>query len=143
MRTAPIPPPVSQLGSGSKHNCVVAGDPQVLWCWGYLPQQDNDVPTPFLYWRGTGFVEVDHMRDALCARYQIDTSQRTLHGALLDSYLLAEVYVELIGGRQASLILADEDKHPATEFASHFPCLGVEIYAASGGAIGGSGVRAR
>ena len=46
--------------------------------------------------------------DALCARYQIDTSQRTLHGALLDSFLLAEVYVELIGGRQASLILADE-----------------------------------
>jgi len=46
--------------------------------------------------------------DALCARYQIDTSQRTLHGALLDSHLLAEVYVELIGGRQASLILADE-----------------------------------
>ena len=70
VRTAPIPPPVSQLGSGSKHNCVVAGDPQVLWCWGYLPQQDNDVPTPFLYWRGTGFVEVDHMRDALCARYE-------------------------------------------------------------------------
>jgi DNA polymerase-3 subunit epsilon len=46
--------------------------------------------------------------DALCARYQVDTSRRTLHGALLDSHLLAEVYVELIGGRQASLILADE-----------------------------------
>ncbi|MEQ8695318.1 MAG: DNA polymerase III subunit epsilon [Bauldia litoralis] len=46
--------------------------------------------------------------DALCARYQIDTSKRTLHGALLDSHLLGEVYIELIGGRQASLILADE-----------------------------------
>jgi DNA polymerase III subunit epsilon len=46
--------------------------------------------------------------DALCARYFIDTSRRTLHGALLDAELLAEVYVELIGGRQASLILADE-----------------------------------
>lgn len=46
--------------------------------------------------------------DALCARYQIDTSRRTLHGALLDSQLLAEVYIELIGGRQASLILLDE-----------------------------------
>src|SRR3546814_9827126 len=35
-----------------------------------------------------------------------------------------------------SLILADEDKHPATEFGKHFPCLDVQIYAASGGAIG-------
>jgi DNA polymerase-3 subunit epsilon len=39
--------------------------------------------------------------DALCVRYQIDASRRTLHGALLDASLLAEVYVELIGGRQA------------------------------------------
>src|SRR5262245_51285681 len=45
--------------------------------------------------------------DALCARYQIDLSRRTLHGALLDAELLAEVYIELIGGRQASLILGD------------------------------------
>ena len=45
--------------------------------------------------------------DALCARYQIDRSRRTLHGALLDAELLAEVYIELIGGRQASLILGD------------------------------------
>ncbi|HET7715443.1 MAG TPA: DNA polymerase III subunit epsilon [Bauldia sp.] len=46
--------------------------------------------------------------DALCARYYIDASRRTLHGALLDAELLAEVYVELIGGRQASLILTEE-----------------------------------
>jgi len=46
--------------------------------------------------------------DALCNRYAIDSSRRTLHGALLDSELLAEVYVELLGGRQASLVLADE-----------------------------------
>jgi DNA polymerase-3 subunit epsilon len=45
--------------------------------------------------------------DALCARYQIDLSRRTLHGALLDAELLAEVYIELIGGRQASLVLGD------------------------------------
>lgn len=45
--------------------------------------------------------------DALCSRYGIDTSRRTLHGALLDSELLAEVYIELNGGRQASLVLAD------------------------------------
>jgi len=43
--------------------------------------------------------------DALCRRYGIDNSHRTKHGALLDSELLAEVYVELAGGRQASLIL--------------------------------------
>ncbi len=43
--------------------------------------------------------------DALCKRYGIDNSKRTKHGALLDSELLAEVYLELIGGRQTALIL--------------------------------------
>jgi len=41
--------------------------------------------------------------DALCKRFQIDNSNRTLHGALLDSELLAEVYLELLGGRQTGL----------------------------------------
>ncbi|MFC5756482.1 DNA polymerase III subunit epsilon [Rhizobium sp. GCM10022189] len=41
--------------------------------------------------------------DALCRRYGIDNSHRTKHGALLDSELLAEVYIEMIGGRQAAL----------------------------------------
>lgn len=41
--------------------------------------------------------------DALCLRYGIDNSRRTRHGALLDAEILAEVYVELIGGRQAGL----------------------------------------
>ena len=41
--------------------------------------------------------------DALCKRYGIDLSQRTKHGALLDSLLLAGVYVELLGERQATL----------------------------------------
>ncbi len=44
--------------------------------------------------------------DALCARFNIDNSKRTLHGALLDAELLAEVYLELIGGRQATMELA-------------------------------------
>src|SRR5215203_3517220 len=43
--------------------------------------------------------------DALCARYGIDNSRRTKHGALLDAELLAEVYIELIGGKQADLNL--------------------------------------
>ncbi|ODT72817.1 MAG: DNA polymerase III subunit epsilon [Pelagibacterium sp. SCN 63-23] len=43
--------------------------------------------------------------DALCKHYGIDNSRRTLHGALLDSQILAEVYLELIGGKQVSLAL--------------------------------------
>jgi DNA polymerase III subunit epsilon len=43
--------------------------------------------------------------DALCRRYGIDNSHRTKHGALLDSELLAEVYIELIGGKQTTLVL--------------------------------------
>jgi DNA polymerase III subunit epsilon len=44
--------------------------------------------------------------DDLCVRYLIDHSHRTKHGALLDAELLAEVYVELIGARQAQLVLS-------------------------------------
>ena len=46
--------------------------------------------------------------DALCKRYGIDNSKRSRHGALLDSELLAEVYLELIGGRQTAMMLAPE-----------------------------------
>jgi DNA polymerase III subunit epsilon len=46
--------------------------------------------------------------DALCKRYGIDNSKRTKHGALTDSVLLAEVYIELLGVRQAALGLAME-----------------------------------
>ena len=49
-----------------------------------------------------------HSLDALCARYGIDRSHRVLHGALLDAELLAQVYVELTGGRQIGLALAAE-----------------------------------
>ena len=44
--------------------------------------------------------------DALCKRFGIDNSSRSLHGALLDAQLLAEVYLELIGGRQRDFELA-------------------------------------
>jgi DNA polymerase-3 subunit epsilon len=43
--------------------------------------------------------------DALCARFGIDNSARTKHGALLDAEILAEVYLELLGGRQATFVL--------------------------------------
>jgi DNA polymerase-3 subunit epsilon len=51
--------------------------------------------------------------DALCRRFGIDNSGRTLHGALLDSELLAEVYLELIGGRQPDFALSSEPAAPA------------------------------
>ena len=50
--------------------------------------------------------------DALCTRYGIDRSHRTKHGALLDAELLAQVYVELRGGRQIGLELAAEVDRP-------------------------------
>ena len=54
--------------------------------------------------------------DALCKRYGIDIAKRTKHGALLDSELLAGVYLELIGGRQIALTLpkADNVRHLQT-----------------------------
>ena len=44
--------------------------------------------------------------DALCSRYSIDNSRRTKHGALLDAEILAEVYIELLGGKQTDLGLS-------------------------------------
>ncbi len=51
--------------------------------------------------------------DALCRRFNIDLSVRTKHGALLDAQLLAEVYLELTGGRQPDLHLAAAAAQPA------------------------------
>jgi DNA polymerase-3 subunit epsilon len=53
--------------------------------------------------------------DALCRRFGIDNSSRTLHGALLDSEILAEVYLELIGGRQPDLVLAPDQNSSSTQ----------------------------
>lgn len=50
--------------------------------------------------------------DALCRRYGIDNSHRTRHGALLDAELLADVYIEMLGGRQAALGLVNETEKP-------------------------------
>ncbi|MCA0431926.1 MAG: DNA polymerase III subunit epsilon [Proteobacteria bacterium] len=53
--------------------------------------------------------------DALCKRFGIDNSRRTKHGALLDAELLAEVYLELIGGRQTAMdLVAAEAARPKT-----------------------------
>src|ERR1700729_3646109 len=53
---------------------------------------------------------VSNRLDDLCSRYAIDNSHRTKHGALLDSELLAEGYIDLIGARQSQLILASESR---------------------------------
>jgi DNA polymerase-3 subunit epsilon len=63
--------------------------------------------------------------DALCRRFGIDLSARTTHNALLDCKLLAEVYVELTGGRQRGLSLAQEE--------ADAPGLAVHAYAAPAG----------
>lgn len=59
--------------------------------------------------------------DALCRRFGVDNSGRIHHGALLDSELLAEVYLELIGGRQPDLTLTVTTSGPATETVSWTP----------------------
>ena len=53
--------------------------------------------------------------DALCRRFNIDNSNRTLHGALLDSELLAEVYMELLGGRQRGLDIEVTEENKETK----------------------------
>jgi DNA polymerase-3 subunit epsilon len=55
--------------------------------------------------------------DALCRRFNIDNSSRTLHGALLDSEILAEVYLELIGGRQPDFALSSRPEKQSGDAA--------------------------
>jgi DNA polymerase-3 subunit epsilon len=59
--------------------------------------------------------------DALCRRFGVDNSSRAKHGALLDSELLAEVYLELIGGRQPDLMLAGSGHTGAADTSSKGP----------------------
>lgn len=70
----------------------------------------------------TRFPGLPNSLDALCRRFGIDLSARTTHNALLDCRLLAEVYVELTGGRQRGLLLAGPE-------AAAFP---VAVYTLSG-----------
>ena len=59
-----------------------------------------------------------HNLDALCTRFGIDRSHRVHHGALLDAQLLAQVYVELMGGRQIGLGLVDDVRLTAQPIAA-------------------------
>ena len=67
----------------------------------------------------TRFPGMPNSLDALCRRFAIDLSARTTHNALLDCRLLAEVYVELTGGRQRGLSLAAEKAAPSLAVYAH------------------------
>ncbi len=68
--------------------------------WAGLPQIPNDRAIDTLAIARRKFPGAQASLDALCRRFNIDNSSRVLHGALLDSEILAEVYLELIGGKQ-------------------------------------------
>ena len=69
--------------------------------------------------------------DYLCRRFQIDLSNRSLHGALLDSQLLAEVYLELIGGKQISMdlnvIKEVHNQNPINNFKKSYKIPKIEL----------------
>jgi DNA polymerase-3 subunit epsilon len=71
-----------------------------------LPQFPSDRATCTVKMTRRRFPGAPANLDALCRRFGVDNSGRTLHGALLDAQLLAECYVELLGGRQQGLALA-------------------------------------
>jgi DNA polymerase-3 subunit epsilon len=73
--------------------------------FGYKPIAMNTVEDTLLRARRM-FPGSPANLDSLCRRFQIDNTSRTLHGALLDAELLAEVYLELLGGRQHGLFIA-------------------------------------
>ena len=66
------------------------------------------------------FPGAKHSLDALCTRFGVDRSLRIKHGALIDAQLLAQVYVELTGGRQIGLGLVAELIEPTTTDAAPF-----------------------
>ena len=78
--------------------------------WLALPQIDEGRAVDTLEIARRKFPGSPASLDALCRRFGVDNSNRTLHGALLDSEILAEVYLELIGGRQPDLLLATRDE---------------------------------
>lgn len=74
--------------------------------WLGLPQLEWERAVDTLAMARQRFPGSPASLDALCRRFGIDNTARTLHGALLDSEILAEVYLELVGGRQPGFGLA-------------------------------------
>ena len=92
----------------------------------------------------TRFPGMPNSLDALCRRFAIDLSARTTHNALLDCKLLAEVYVELTGGRQRGLSLAAQDaRGPVTVYVHTGSAHAASDCADRGGAGGACGVSDR
>ena len=73
--------------------------------WANEPRLPNEVALDTLDMARRKFPGAQNSLDALCRRFGVDNSARTKHGALLDSEILAEVYLELLGGRQPGLTL--------------------------------------
>lgn len=71
----------------------------------------NDVVIDTLVIARQKFPGAQNSLDALCRRFNVDLSKRSKHGALLDSELLADVYIELMGGAQEKLVLSDDSKN--------------------------------
>lgn len=86
--------------------------------WMKLPQLPMTQALDTLGLARQKFPGAQNSLDALCRRFGIDNSARTKHGALLDSEILAEVYLELTGGRQPdfslSVVSNKDDKGPTT-----------------------------
>jgi DNA polymerase-3 subunit epsilon len=73
-----------------------------------FPPIDNEKVIDTLDIARRKFPMAQNSLDRLCDRFGVNNQQRTLHGALLDSELLSEVYIELLGGRQSSLDLVSD-----------------------------------
>jgi DNA polymerase-3 subunit epsilon len=85
--------------------------------WAGLPRLGDDRAIDTLMIARRRFPGSPASLDALCRRFAIDNSNRTLHGALLDSEILAEVYLELTGGRQKGLELSATQEVRRTDTA--------------------------
>lgn len=89
---------------------------ELKWC-GHPPlPMDQAVDTLEIARRK--FPGAQNSLDALCRRFGVDNSGREKHGALLDSEILAEVYLELLGGRQPDLVLVSEGDAVKTKTSS-------------------------
>lgn len=75
----------------------------------------------------TRFPGMPNSLDALCRRFGIDLSERTTHNALLDCRLLAEVYVELTGGRQRALLPGGNDAAQESMPAVQYEAVGARM----------------
>lgn len=81
--------------------------------WAGRPQLSNDIAIDTLTMARRRFPGSPASLDALCRRFGVDNSAREKHGALLDSEILAEVYLELIGGRQPDFALSVQPATPS------------------------------